>query len=333
MMSDCFSNFRNQGQRVATPLVSLVIPVFNAERFLSESLRSIASQTFSDFEVIIVDDGSSDNSRQIATDFCNNDSRFTIINNPHGGVSQARNRGIDLAKGKYLGFVDADDCLYPEALAILFKQLEKTKSDVCICGLDKSTEFKPKRIKLKKTLVMDYPTAMKRALYQNLILNSPCGMLIKRELLGSNIRFREHIRYEDLDAFYRFYEGASKIAYLDEKLYFYRQNGGSFMHQWSLARLDALDVTDRIVEYMSERHRELLPAAIDRQFSAHFNILMLMLRKQVNNPEATKRCLNVIRENRSLALRNPNVRLKNKIGAIISFGGLKTLKLFAKLPI
>lgn len=322
-----------QGQRAETPLVSLVIPVLNAERFLSESLRSIASQTFADFEVIIVDDGSTDNSRQIATEVCQIDTRFTLINNAHGGVSQARNRGIDLAKGKYLGFVDADDCLYPDALSVLVKYLETSESDVCICGLDKASEFEPKRIKNCNPLVMDYSTAMKRALYQKLILNSPCGMLIKRELLGSNIRFREHIRYEDLDAFYRFYEGASKIAYLDTKLYFYRQNEGSFMHQWNQQRLDALDVTNRIVEYMSGRHPELLPAAIDRQFSAHFNILLLMLRNQVDNSEAIKRCLNVIRENRSRALSDPNVRLKNKIGAIISYGGINTLKLFAKLPI
>lgn len=333
MTSDCFSNIRQSEPSAKSPLVSLIIPLFNAEDYLSETLRSIASQSFSNFEVIIIDDGSTDKSIQIATDFGLKDHRFRLIKSPHGGVSRARNIGIDLAQGNYLGFVDADDCLYPEALSILVNQLETTCADVCICGLDKSANYNPKKFANPKPQIMDYSTAMRHALYQQLILNSPCGMLLKRELLGNSIRFREGIRYEDLDAFYRFYEGASRITYLNEKLYFYRQNSTSFMHYWSRERLDALDVTDHIVEYMAERHPELLPAAFDRRFSAHFNILLLMLRNNIDNPIARQRCLRVIRENRNRALLDPDVRLKNKIGAIISYGGLNMLRLFAKLPI
>ncbi|MDU0314721.1 glycosyltransferase [Phycicoccus sp. M110.8] len=93
------------------PLLSVIVPVYNAETHLLECLESIAGQTFADFEVIVVDDGSTDGSRGIAEAFANEDERFTVINIPNGGVSRARNLGLDHAQGEYVTFVDADDWL------------------------------------------------------------------------------------------------------------------------------------------------------------------------------------------------------------------------------
>ena len=314
----------------AKPLVSLIVPVYNAGRFLAECLDSISSQTFTDFEAILVDDGSSDDSVSIIEDFCKNDSRFWLTGTPHGGVSKARNTGIDISKGKLLGFVDADDCLHPLALERMTAILHESHAQVCVAAMSKGEKFAPRENHRRNHLSMDYSSAMTNALYQKIILNSPCGMLMERKLLGDSIRFREGIRYEDLDAFYRFYEQAERIAYLPEKLYFYRQSDESFIHQWSDARLDALDVTDGIVNYMTAIHPELVPAALDRRFSAHFNILLLMSRLGVKNEGQTKRCLNVIREGRIRALSDKNVRLKNKLGALVSFLGLPTLRLLAR---
>ncbi len=312
------------------PLVSLVIPVLNAARYLHECLLSISRQSFEDFEVIIVDDESSDNSVNIATEFCKSDPRFRIVRNKHGGVSRARNTGIDLAQGKYVGFADADDCLHPEMLACLVNTLSSTDSEVCVCAFEKGEIFVPKRPETGFPVVMDYHSAMKEALYQRIILNSPGGMLMRRELPGKKLRFREGIRYEDLDAFYRFYENATRIAYIPCRLYFYRQAQDSFIHRWSDHRLDALDVTDSMVDYMAERHPDLLPAALDRRFSAHFNILLLMLRNRIKYPESISRCMKVIRENRRRELCDPNVRLKNKLGALASYGGQYLLKILSR---
>ena len=313
------------------PLVSLVVPVFNAGKYLTECLESIASQTVTDYEVIVVDDGSTDNSIDIATHFCESDPRFILLKSPHGGVSKARNTGIDISRGKYLGFVDADDCLHPEALESLLRVLDSTGAQVCIGKFERATRFRPKKCPPASPLVMDYTTAMKKALYQSLILNSPWGMLMERELLGCDVRFREGTRYEDLDAFYRFYEKATNIAYLPSTIYFYRQAPESFMHQWSHDRIDALDVTDRMVEHMSTYHPELVEAALDRRFSAHFNMLLLMARLDINIPATRQRCWIVIREGRFRALRDSQVRLKNKLGALASFGGRRFLSLLSKI--
>lgn len=312
------------------PLVSLIVPVYNASQYLPECLGSIASQSFRDIEIIVVDDESTDGSIGIAQEFCDRDARFRLVRIHHGGVSKARNTGIDLAKGKYIGFVDADDCLHQNAIERMIDTLTTTGAKVCVASFERGTRFKAHKINTRQPLVMDYQSAMRDAMYQKIILNAPWGMIMERSMLGDDMRFREGIRYEDLDAFYRFYEKADRIAYLPEKLYFYRQLPGSFIHTWSNERLDALDVTDRMADFICNRYPEIGDAARDRRFSAHFNILLLMLRLGINDSHQISRCLDVVKDGRCRALSDSHVRLKNKLGAIASYGGLGFLRFISK---
>lgn len=316
----------NNGRKA---LVRLIVPVYNAEEYLEECLNSIRIQSFTDFAVLIVDDGSTDDSAEIADRLCRKDFRFQLVCTPNRGVSAARNLGIDSATEKYIGFVDADDCLHPRALEVLVKALAKHNAQVAVgkfvrgvtnpflklspedCGTGAPVE------------VFGYEEAMRQALYQKRIMNAPWGVLMERRLLDADCRFREHIRYEDLDAFYRFYEKAAAIVYLHEPVYFYRQVESSFMHRWSRDRLDALDVTDRMLSFMEERYPSLVPAARERRFSAHFNMFLTLLRYNVGDDESVRRCWKVICQQRRHELSDPNVRLKNKLGALLSYLGRK----------
>lgn len=313
------------------PAVSVIVPVYNGEKYLRECLDSIRGQTFSDMEIIVIDDGSSDSSVNITNDFCERDSRFRLIKVTHGGVSKARNTGIENARGEFLSFVDADDCLWPEAIEKLFIAASEEEADVVIGSFFSAKKF-PRALKAAddRKEIYDYRKAMKKALYQSRLMNSPGGTLVKNKLIGENNRFREGIRYEDLDAFYRFYERARKIVFLPAALYFYRKNSSSFINNWSESRLDALDVTDRLFEFFKTKYPELTKAASDRRFSAHFNALMLMLKCGVNDKKTEMRCMKVVREGRLRAILDPNVRLKNKLGALLSLGGMPVLRLFTK---
>lgn len=315
------------------PLISVIVPVYNGEKYLRECLASIKEQTLADFEVLVVNDGSTDASASIIDEFCEVDPRFKHIEQSNGGVSKARNAGIDASAGKYLTFVDADDLLFPKALLSMYSALKKGKAQVCVCSFLKGTEPPTKYIRSRGFETYSYEEAMKRALYQSRLLNSPWGVLLERELLGDERRFREGIRYEDLDAFYRFFEEANRIVYMPAPLYFYRDNSESFMNTWSGERADVLDVTDRILDFFSKRGKALKRGAQDRRFSAHFNILLLMLGNGVADSGMRRRCMRVIREGRLRALTDPNVRLKNKLGAIASFGGVGFLKLLAKVGV
>ncbi len=143
------------------------------------------------------------------------------------------------------------------------------------------------------------------------------------------LRFRK-CRYEDLDLFYQAFERVDKVCILNRTVYFYRDTPGSFINTWSDARFDVLDVTDRMAKHFTHRSAALLRAANDRRFSAHFNILAEMMRHGIDNPEQRERCIKVIKEQRRKELADGKVRLKNKLGALVSYLGMPAIKILCK---
>ncbi len=116
------------------PLISVIIPIYNAEKYLTMSLKALQNQTYKNFEALMINDGSSDNSEKIAAEFTANDSRFKLFNQQNQGGSVARNKGLDLAQGEYIAFLDNDDIYAPVYLEILLKNLQETQADVSCCS-------------------------------------------------------------------------------------------------------------------------------------------------------------------------------------------------------
>lgn len=320
------------------PLVSVIVPVYNAGQFLGEALESLRSQSHARFEAILVDDGSTDDSATICRGYADRDPRFKLLSQENSGVSAARNAGIEAATGRWIAFLDADDLLYAESIRPMLDAAAATGAPVVAARYDTGVSpAKPRGNGRCRTLTADEAIAI--GLYQKRILNNPWGMLFSSELFKEPDapRFRPG-RYEDLDLFYRVFERAGSIALLERTVYLYRDNPGSFINTWSAGRLDALDVTDRIVAHYRQRARHrpgktsdrLLRAALDRRFSAHFNILLLMLRAGVDPPGQKERCLRVIHMERRRELADSATRLKNKIGALLSYGGLPLIRLLAR---
>ena len=300
--------------------VSVIVPAYNAAEFLGECLASVEAQTFRDFEVVVVDDASSDATASIAGEWRRKDVRFRLVSLPENrGLSGARNAGIAAAEGEWLYFLDADDCLYPDTLEWMTGTLRRYGADVCRSAFLRARDYRPRLHPEVKVEMFDYAGAMKASLYQQTVFNPAWASLIRRERVVEAGGFTEGIWYEDLDSFYRFYEGAVRIAYIRTPLYFYRRNPGSFLAKWSDGRLDVLDVTDRLAAFFRERYPGLAAAAEDRRFSAHYNMLTLMKRHGVRNSDAMARCRAVIKEGRRRAFRDPEVRLKNKLGALLSY--------------
>ena len=302
------------------PLISVVIPAYNVAPFVEECLRSLMAQTLRDFEVILIDDASTDDTWAKVTAFDFGDIPAILRQQKDNkGQGAARNVGISLARGRYLCFVDSDDCLYPQALEMLADACRRERLDVCRCGWREGTEYHPVRYDgIGKVKVYDYRSAVRKGLYQKLQINSPWGMLIEKRLVVEAGGFREGIIYEDLDAFYRFYEHAERIGYLKRELYFYRTNLRSTINTWGPRRFDVLNVTDRMVEFFAEKYPELLKAAEDRRFSAHYNMVLLMRKHRVQDIVMKSRCRDVVLGGRLRALLDPRVRLKNKIGALLA---------------
>lgn len=312
-------------------LISVIVPVYNAEKWLWDALASLRAQTYAHFEAILVDDGSTDGSAAICRDFCEEDPRFRMIRQPNAGVSSARNAGLDTAKGEWISFLDADDMMSEDALEVLMAHTKTCNAGI-IAG--RYVRSLPDRRKEAHGNSMTVPsdTAIMIGLYQSRILNSTCGMLYRSDIFNCEkpLRFR-HCRYEDLDLFYQAFERTDRVCILDRTVYYYRDTPGSFINTWSEARLDVLNVTDHIADHMANRSQTLLRAAQDRRFSAHFNMLVEMTRLRIDNPEQKERCLDVIKELRFHELTDGKVRLKNKLGALLSYLGMPAIRQLCRL--
>ena len=321
------------GQHIhrSTELISVIVPVYNAEEWVRDALASLQAQSYADFEAILVDDGSTDGSADICREYSEKDSRFRLIRQPNAGVSAARNTGLDSARGEWTAFMDADDIMPPDALETMMTAAAKSGAGIVAGGYTRGI---PRHMPTGEGQSMTVPsdTAILIGLYQMKILNNPWGMLYHSSVFNGKrpLRFRQ-CRYEDLDLFYRAFERTDKICILDRTVYFYRDNPGSFINTWRQARLDVLDVTDRMAAHMSMRTPALLRAAQDRRFSAHFNMLMEMTRHGIDNPEQRERCLKVIKELRGNELTDGKVRIKNKLGAMISYLGMPAIRLLCRL--
>lgn len=217
------------------PKLSIIIPIYNSEKYLDECINSILSQEFQDFELILVDDGSSDRSPLICDKYSKQDTRISVIHTKNGGVSKARNHGIERSTGIYIAFVDADDMVNPRMYSTLYNKAIQTNSDLILCGYKEIASSYSKDIKYNLPLEkMNRDHVIQQLLYSdfigNNIINSPCNKLYKRDIIiKSHLRFTDRRRGEDWLFNIQYIELCSSAIYIDECLYHYRRNKTSAM--------------------------------------------------------------------------------------------------------
>lgn len=214
-------------------LISIVIPVYNAEKYLEQCLNSIKNQTYKNFEVILVNDGSIDHSESICMDFVKVDTRFKYFTKVNGGASSARNLGLDNAQGKYITFIDADDWVDENHLEVLINNIKENNSDMAVSSIkkfDNVSKFGFRVHSKQEKYLLNYNklnreeflVILPKLIHASNSYKIAVSKLFKKELL-SDVRFDESIVYgEDLDFFFKIYNNISSISYVDEVSYIYR---------------------------------------------------------------------------------------------------------------
>ena len=216
-----------------SPEITVIVPAFNAEKYLKDCLDSVIRQNFSSWELIIADDGSSDRTGEIADEYASKDSRIRVIHLSRKGVSAARNACIDASEGKYLAFVDADDYLEPDYLKELFDRAEVSHADIVQCSFFEDSEGNktPDANPVDKTY--EDPDAMMRAFFAGThgdIRDSVWAKLFRRDAFA-DIRFDTGLSiYEDGYYVYQCLRKAGKAVCFGTPLYHYVQHGNSTTH-------------------------------------------------------------------------------------------------------
>lgn len=219
-------------------MVSVIIPVYNAEKYIKRCLDSVLAQSYRNFEVLLIDDGSTDNSGRICDEYRFRDNRIRVIHNKNCGVAATRNVGIREAQGDYIAFVDSDDYIDPDMLEIMVTRVKKFNSDIVMCNYFTDKGGKITKAKMNYKEVYDGADIVKNELlylyytdYHN-GLYSLCNKLIKKSIYSANdILFDESLkRGEDAWFVFQCLKHCKRVDYIPEAFYYYYQNQSSIMH-------------------------------------------------------------------------------------------------------
>lgn len=211
-------------------LISVIVPIYNIEKYIDRCVESVVNQTYKNLEIILVDDGSTDNSSSVCDDWAKRDSRIKVIHKKNGGLSDARNFGLDNAKGDYIAFVDGDDFIDINMYDSMLNYLKKYNCDICICGINKienGREFitRPYMYSNNEFTILNNENALVELLNDRLDVSS-CNKLYKKEIIN-DLRFPYGITNEDFALMYKFFYRSNQIIIINENYYKYIQRQGS----------------------------------------------------------------------------------------------------------
>ena len=261
-------------------VLSIIVPVYNVEKYLDECLESIIKNYDQKIEVILVDDGSKDNSSVLCDEYAKEYNFITVIHKENGGLSSARNAGLDIANGKYIGFVDSDDFIDDKMINMLYRELIKNNSDISFCkfkityenkyiNINIESDFKSINYSGEESLLKLYDSEGK-------YIKISCGKLYKKELFN-RLRFIEGKNHEDEFIIHRLLYKCTKITYVPYELYYYYQSENSIMRSGGVVKFDRRKL-DGLYAYMDriEFLREI--KKIDIQYKAEHTFIETFFR-------------------------------------------------------
>lgn len=308
------------------PLISVIIPVYNVENYLDGCVQSVLSQTYTNLEIILVDDGSPDRCGDLCDAYAKQDSRIRVIHKTNGGLSDARNAGIEQANGEWLSFLDSDDTIALNCIETLFQmtQVPESPQITSISYLSVDENGTPiGLINTEETIhVISSKEALKWICYNRELTNSACGKLFHRSLF-SDIRFPVGKLYEDIGTFYRLAAKSPYVATNSGQMYFYMQRSDSIMHtHFSLRHLDALQFTLEMLSFYQKNYPDLVPFAEYRVCVGAFEVIQKTTRSQTDMKDAVAKSWALIKKYRGHCLHDPNAGFDHRCLAIVSYLGI-----------
>lgn len=313
-------------------LVSIVIPVYNVELYLKKCMESIINQTYKNLEIIIVDDGSLDNCPKICDEYSKKDKRIKVIHKENGGLSDARNAGIDIATGKYITFVDSDDYVSHDYVEYMYSLIRKYKAQIATCETEVINTEKNKLIKPTK-FEENIEVFSKKELFYNILFAQKVDVSAYSKLyetsLFKDIRYPKGVVYEDTATTYKLIEKCNKIVTGNKKCYYYCLRYGSISKKdgFNENEYDYIKNTEKMLNYLQEHYPDLEEAINRFDVYANFRILRLLLFTKPRNKEMEKKTFNNIKEKRMKVLKYKDTPRRDKIAIILSFLGTPAIKI------
>ena len=304
-------------------LISIIVPVYNVEAYIANCLDSLLSQSYSEYEIITVDDGSTDSSGAICDDYSQKFERVVSLHKKNGGLSDARNYGLEHAKGGFIMFVDSDDYVDSDCLEYLYSLLKKYKTRLSMCQL---------RVVLENGRTIDHGVegdelltgkkCLERMLYHDMVDTTACAKLYDVSLFD-DVRYPQGKQFEDIGTTYKFFLKCNDVAMGYASKYNYIFRSSSIVNcDFNPKKFDLLDMTDNMGAEVLKEYPDLSKAVMRRRVYSRFSTLNQMLRTD-QFPDKKKELIRFINTNGALVIKDQLVPKRDKLAIILlrmSFG-------------
>lgn len=243
-------------------LISIIIPIYKVEEYLDECISSVVNQTYNNLEIILVDDGSPDNCPMMCDEWARKDSRIKVIHKENGGLSDARNAGLDMATGDFIAFVDSDDWISPDMYEKMLQTILQENADICSCGIVSS--YPEREICMNVKAVVGNSEQILEMIYDDTAFPVAAWNKLYRRSCWERFRFPVGKICEDTFTTYLLVDRASKIVQISDALYYYRIRENSIMTaSFTRKRMDEEEAWRCNYEFMKEHYPHIYKDAYD----------------------------------------------------------------------
>lgn len=303
------------------PKISIIVPVYDVEKYINRCIESILAQTFMDFELILVNDGSPDQCGKICDKYAENDTRIKVIHKKNGGLSDARNFGLEIAQGDFVGFVDSDDYIESDMYEKLLEACEENNSKLAMCGRYKvlGEELQP-IFSFKGHKIWESREAIENLLTWNNIDSSACDKLFRRDLF-EQIRFPVGKYNEDIYIMTQIIHQSEKIIHIgDAKYYYFHRPNSITTEKFSEKKLDLLAANRKVIELVTDYYPDLSLKAESFNLKGIIYLSGLLQDKRCKKEYLSSYNLinNHLSHNLFKILSNPHINGRLKVKAILT---------------
>ena len=245
------------------PLISVIVPVYKVKKYLDECISSIVNQTYYNIEIILVDDGSPDLCPTLCDEWAIIDKRIKVIHKKNGGLSDARNAGIEVSTGEYIGFVDSDDYIEPQMYEKMLAAMQKQNADYCACGVQTEYEIDEKKVFRKREFFVGNSEQTLKKLYNENEFPVWSWCKLSKNSLWSDLRFPVGKNYEDAYTTYLLIDKANTIVRIPDMCYHYRIRANSIMTEtaFSEKNLDECYAWEENFRFVKRNYPKVVPTA------------------------------------------------------------------------
>ena len=308
-------------------LISVILPVYNVEKYIDRCLESVLNQTYKNIEIILVDDGSKDNCPKICDEYAKKDNRVRVIHKTNGGLSDARNAGIKIAKGKYITLIDSDDYVEKDYVDFLYNLIQESNAKMSICS---HTVLYENGTRLEKAThehsILDAKTTLKRILYDDGIDLSAWAKMYKKELFDT-VQYPKGRLFEDAATTYLLIDQCDKIAIGSESKYYYIIRSNSITTKsFSPKKMQLIQSTKEMCEYVKDKYPDLEKATDRRLMYAYLSTLSQLANSKEKYPNEQKEIMKYIKPNRKQILKDKNITKRDRLGLYSTIFGFNFYK-------